>query len=1033
MNKLGGLFYACMICWIPMSSAIGFSDDINYPRLYDSAKAVHPNLVRDEAILKSKAGRFSEVLEFIRDHVPGGRTCFLSHASNPREFRTIEEERLYEYYDQSYHFLVASLKSVGFETLFDLRTDDPRLGIGGNNTTIDFCKRAGDVNHALAVFVPYYKERYGVENSGVRIEFDCILARHDRDRSNLHYYVPLLLDGNLNSSIPATPFRDRLYQNFRAREGNRFFYDDFFDLLRDRLMTSHQDIVGQAKRLFDNLDLPIPGQRRDVPDPESPIMQLQRGMESRTADIERITRYIMDYPQITDFRFIVGPVGSGKTILAHLLAGRNLQIRRIPNRGFCLEARTHEDRLPGFDIGHGTAAGTRFPAIWQDGHSFIVDCTGFGDPEGPVTDILNAFSVQQLFQGRNVKVILAVNEPMIRRRHEYQNLKKLLGDLVGFFRNDEDLKHSLSLVLTQREDIDLGELDLESDRPGQSISSFISTDVLPYFADDGYLAARYERSRSLLRFFAEHPHRVSSLRKAERQEGPFVCDREMEAMRRVIRNADYVNLLVTLEIGRDARDFVATVIRQRNIDLVGYLSTTGSQRITNFCNARIEDRWGSIRELRLFLRGLSTKLRNLSGIPSSDPMRFSTEIRNARVMDTDELNTKIQQLSFLRTLNDELDINLVFQTRNWGESLRRIIEQIDALSADPEVRYNAPTQTLYIRSVFLGANDIQGLSTSHPMASSVYAYAWNTVLFDSPVIHHGKSLVIIAPTWRALVPCLIDLSGLKGGNGASGANGAPGKDGKPGSPGQSGGHFFGQFSTFEGSTHLRIDTSGGQGGNGGNGGNGANGQDGVDGNKEWCISRGWSHHQPTGDHHGPNWCERSGTEMIYDGKGTPGTAGLNGGRGGHKGKGGYSGNVSGVAHLFYRSENGASGHQDGTPGKAGKGGKHGRNHVGHIIKDIRYRDMRDDEDRDCIREMGSGSEPDRVITSIGYLEWKEGEEKAPNGQPGSGISEVRPTPPVRNLDLNEDTIHQDYRERYEEARQSDRIVPFVIAFPGLGL
>ena len=141
----------------------------------------------------------------------------------------------------------------------------------------------------------------------------------------------------------------------------------------------------------------------------------------------------------------------------------------------------------------------------------------------------------------------------------------------------------------------------------------------------------------------------------------------------------------------------------------------------------------------------------------------------------------------------------------------------------------------------------------------------------------------------------------------------------------------------------------------------------------------------------------------------------------------------GVVHLSHRSENGASSHQNGKPGERGIGGKHGRNHAGHIIKEIRYRDMRDDEDRDCIREMGSGSEPDRVIIPVGYVEWKEGEKKAPDGQPGSELSSVNPRQSVRNPSLNEDGIRRDYREKYEQARQNYNIAPFVKPFSGVEL
>ena len=65
--------------------------------------------------------------------------------------------------------------------------------------------------------------------------------------------------------------------------------------------------------------------------------------------------------------------------------------------------------LEGFFIGSGTGAGTISPVSWYDGENNTAywDCPGFNDPRGNESDIVNAFSIHELFkEPSRVKLVL---------------------------------------------------------------------------------------------------------------------------------------------------------------------------------------------------------------------------------------------------------------------------------------------------------------------------------------------------------------------------------------------------------------------------------------------------------------------------------------------------------------------------------------------------------------------------------------------------------------------------------------------------
>lgn len=714
------------------------------------------------------------------------------------------------------------------------------------------------------------------------------------------------------------------------------------------------------------------------------ILTLQDNLERSDRRMQDIRQYIGDHPNAEGSVVILGPTGSGKTILAHILAERQLRSTRIPHKGCRLDT---DNPLPGFVIGHGGQAGTTFPAVWFDQHHnlLLADCPGFGDPEGAEQDILNAFSIHNLLKNRgNVKIVVAVKEGDITGRATH--FIKLLNDITGVFQNDQDLQRNLSFVVTHQLDTQPNEFcpllaQTVNDTPQLSL-----------------------RSRNLLRFLAQNQNRVSSIPKAPQHEGPFNFNSHL--VRRGVEDSTYVvNPQARIAVGPNAQLLVGQLATGLNEYLTNYMKTEGSQRVINHCMKRVDDYQGSIENLRLQFTNLIPALQALQQVPAHSPIRFADGLRN--IMDVTDIEKTIQHIGFLKTLKNDI----IYHTNDWSNALLETINKVRILSAPPQVEF--VNGNLTVKGTLVGMSEVLNAARQRPALNSINVFGLNMLLIDSDFVSPGTSCSFIAPFWKIVGNHIFNLSGTLGGKGDDGQ--VAGTNGKPGKPGGNGGHFYGKGFIFKNLSQLTVNTNGGQGGKGGNGAQGANGANGQDGDLSIRRYTGDSDHRNKQAHR---------KNFIHDARGTDGTPGFNGGKRGAGGFGGYSGEVIINENLFnYVAQIGAIG-TDGLPGEGGKGGKHGEHCQGNDQEEWWHpRQGWVCEGRTTTNIYGAPLTPIKHVTR--------NPTHAANGTPGVGLNTIGQQQPTPQIPFNSAPLVLTYKAYYQQQAASPNVAPFIKVFPNL--
>lgn len=146
---------------------------------------------------------------------------------------------------------------------------------------------------------------------------------------------------------------------------------------------------------------------------------------------------------------VLGVTGSGKSTLVHSLVGVQPNVKKGAGK---MELHIDPSEvLFGFQIGHGVSSATTTPGSYYDKRTNLVycDCPGFMDSRGPSQDIVNAFSINQLFSPPSrIKTLLVIQESEItdgRAGAAFARFDKLMKLLPNF----DELKRSVGLVLTK--------------------------------------------------------------------------------------------------------------------------------------------------------------------------------------------------------------------------------------------------------------------------------------------------------------------------------------------------------------------------------------------------------------------------------------------------------------------------------------------------------------------------------------------------------------------------------------------------------
>ncbi|KAB2834789.1 MAG: hypothetical protein F9K49_04710, partial [Caedimonadaceae bacterium] len=217
--------------------------------------------------------------------------------------------------------------------------------------------------------------------------------------------------------------------------------------------------------------------------------------------------------------------------------------------------------LPGFNIGHTIQSTTRIPASWYDATGQVAywDCPGFEDTGGAATDILNSYAINALFR-TNTKIALVVDY-MNLMDDSSNSFLRLLRDMTETFEDNEQLRQSLSLVVTKADrhgpapHLRIRQIYNQAQAPGANIA----------------ILNDYPRVRELLGFLA-HPDQERRILSFVR---PQVVGEEFDIRGQVLEllaHSHYVAAPQTrIRVGTDSQLLAATFAQGLNQYLTNYM------------------------------------------------------------------------------------------------------------------------------------------------------------------------------------------------------------------------------------------------------------------------------------------------------------------------------------------------------------------------------------------------------------------------------------------------------------------------------
>ena len=93
---------------------------------------------------------------------------------------------------------------------------------------------------------------------------------------------------------------------------------------------------------------------------------------------------------------ILGETGTGKSTLAYLFAGKDLEAVQGPEGDFVIDAK---EKIEGVNISHDKVSETKIPTkVKSDSGLAVWDCPGFADiGRESIQEIANSFYIKRLF------------------------------------------------------------------------------------------------------------------------------------------------------------------------------------------------------------------------------------------------------------------------------------------------------------------------------------------------------------------------------------------------------------------------------------------------------------------------------------------------------------------------------------------------------------------------------------------------------------------------------------------------------------
>ncbi len=788
-----------------------------------------------------------------------------------------------------------------------------------------------------------------------------------------------------------------------------------------------------------------------TPSPTHDVDDLHRSIQEAISTIHQDPNYGRDATRV----ILVGDTGRGKTTLLHYLAGKDLHVKQIPNsKKYFLDVDS-QNLLKGSSGPAPTVdSGTLFPSSWYDSSKNIVywDCTGFRDSRGDVQEITNAFAIHQLFKNPvRIKIVVVAKETDAEDRAEvFLALLKRISDVLPNSTQLSPPSQGISFVLTNQRYYDPSVLL-------QSILNQLNTSKTHEFRDNApvknlvallgtqHRNAAFPEPATLGAYPADHRSNIlASINSVQPVENPSV------------------NLVVSEKAGLLVRNYAQTL----NDKICDLIRREGSQAIADYCNTHINNHVGNVGALRTtfrtmeeYLDGFKKGLLGLPNVQGNDLSPYLNTLFTQNIMSlppTTSLRGMIEALSFLKTI----DPTVKYDAGAWAQSWSTLIDKVKSLTT---LDTNVTNGVLKMKGALIGVSD---LNTIQQPITQADIFAFNTIIIDENITHHGLSLNLIAPYWKVTGNKTINISGSTGYTGANGTT--PGANGQPGGPGGNGGNFYGKGENFYQVNLLTVNTNGGPGGKGGDGAKGSNGTDGKDGDLSKTILRQRKviHEGLRGEEQlyaavGKRLVNESKfitfeNEYSYNDPGTDGERGGNGGKGGCGGKGGFKGDskIDGYESGKTTSSDGGSG-AAGTAGAGGQGGVHGRHcqgtHITGRLQEESYKVSRDGIPwwgwtipfigqvagiSTAIENAVLGDQtkyklvplPDMWEVPLGYQTSKG---SSPNGNQGSGFNTTGQQNPSPQTSLNTGNVLPAYRTYYQQARGNPVTTEFVKAFSNL--
>jgi hypothetical protein len=388
---------------------------------------------------------------------------------------------------------------------------------------------------------------------------------------------------------------------------------------------------------------------------------LQKDIEAVSERVRSYREAHADAPSVV----VIGKTGRGKSTLITHLAGKSLLAQR-KNDGITLRT---EDPLPDFHIGSGVRVGTRIPTAWHDPASGVVywDCPGFDDPRGASTEIVNAFSVQQLFQvPSRLKIVLVASEADFHARAE--SFGGLLSQLVNTLPDDQ-LFNCLSLVITRHRDIGIGILD----------DIYKAADESNFFIQP--------RVKSLVRFLADNAAtRVSFMSYPSLPVG--IDSSAYEGNRRgileSIASTRYaVNPIFRITIPSASQIHILELASQRNEKIVDYIRGETAAAVEAWIAQFIRAHTKTARAMKV---DFGRYVERLTAVRHDTPSNFVEDLEpifhdlghggNVR-----HIMTHISILDFFKSVEGRVEHRTYF----WRAALDGLIARLHTLSQAPEV------------------------------------------------------------------------------------------------------------------------------------------------------------------------------------------------------------------------------------------------------------------------------------------------------------------------------------------------------------